>query len=114
MSQPTPMLTVETAWCGTVTVMPNRWAHAVARHPEVAPYLDQVGLALEKPNLVYETSHVKPTRAFYARGLIDEPPFQGCYVAVFVRYTMASPQFWTAYLPSRLSPNPGTLIHAEK
>jgi len=77
--------------------------------------MEKVRPTLANPNLVYETIHRKPTRAYYARGLIDDDPlYKGCYVAVFVRYTMEKPCVWTAYLPSRLSANPGTLIYADR
>lgn len=99
---------------GEIVLTADRWQHTVEHHPEVEPYVEQVRLAIERPNLVYETRHRKSTLAFYARGLIDDHPYGGCYVAAFVRNLMEPPEVWTAYLPVRLSANPGKLLHATK
>jgi hypothetical protein len=104
---------VETELCGTVILTPVRWQHIVEHHPEMESRVEKVRATLLDPNLIYETPYHE-TRAYYARGLIDDPPYKGCYVAVFVRYALERPSVWTAYLPSHLSQNPGTLLFAKK
>jgi len=114
VSAQTPLFEVETAHCGTVCLNADGWEHITYYHPEVAPYMQQVEQTLVRPHLVYETTYKKPTRAYYARGLIEDYPYRGCYVAVFVRYKLERPCVCTAYLPAHLSANPGTLLHAER
>lgn len=109
------IFTTTTPHCGgSVILTTERWEHATGHHPEVAPYIEQVRRTLEQPHLVYETRHHRPTLAFYAKGLIDDHAYRGCYVAVFVRIQMQPPEVWTVYLPNRLSPNLGKLLHATK
>jgi hypothetical protein len=115
VNQPNALLTVETKWCGTVILRPDRWQHATEHHPEVAPYIAHVQTTLERPNLVCETLHRKPTMVFYASGLItDNPLYQGCYVAVYVRYKMDPSCVWTVYLPTRLANDQGRIHHIER
>ena len=110
-----PLFTTTTLECGQVILTPARWKHACDRHPEIAPFIEQVQQALERPNLVYETPHKSPTYAYYKRELLTHiPRFRGCYVAVYVRYTMQPAQVWTAYLPTHLSGNPGRLVRADR
>lgn len=80
----------------------------------MVPFLDQVKATVVRPSCIIESRHVKPTFVYYARGLIDDPPYRGCYVAVFVRYAMEPSEVWTAYLPTRIAANSGKLIFAQK
>jgi hypothetical protein len=110
-----PLFSVATPECDEIVLTPDRWNHACDRHLEVAPFIEEVRQALETANLVYETPHKKPTHAYYKRELLTHVPrFRGCYVAVYVRYTMQPAQVWTVYLPTHLSRNPGRLIRAER
>lgn len=110
-----PIFTVLSTHCGEIMLSPRRWIHACERHSEISPFLEQIKQTLESPGLIYETAHTRPTYAFYKRELLlDVPRFSDCYVAVYVRYTMQPAQVWTAYLPRRLSANPGRLVHIER
>lgn len=104
--------TVTSKWCTErIVLRDSQWRHTIRRHPEMTPYMNEVRLTLEDPRAVYETYDLKPTLAYYKRNLIDDPPYRGCYVAVFVRYKMSPAHVWTAYLPSHTSSNPGNLLH---
>lgn len=107
-----PHFTVNSNWCPKPIVLRDeQWRHIIRRHPEMPPYMNEVRLALQDPWAVYETTDVKPTLAYYARNLIDEPRYRHCYVAVFVRFKMSPAYVWTAFLPSHMSNNPGTVRH---
>jgi hypothetical protein len=110
------LFTVSSKWCrNPIVLTAEGWDHAVKYHPEIEPYVEQVKLTLEHPNLVYETPYLKPTLGFYGRNLIvTDPRYRECYVAVFVRYQVNPACVCTAYLPSRVGANPGKLLHAER
>lgn len=109
-----PVFTVQTEWSGE-TILPNSaWWHICQKHPEVRCYVEQIKTTLLHPNLVYETGFKKPTRAFYASGLIsDNPRFRACWMCVFVRYEPDPSVVCTAYLPSRVK-NHAKLLCAKK
>lgn len=111
---PEPLFSTSGPWCDhPIILTPERWKHIVDRHPEMAPLIAQVKLAVERPNIVVETTHSLPTRAYYAKGLLaDFPRYRECYVAALVRYTMEPACIWTAYLVSRLG-NSGTVLDAK-
>ncbi len=105
----------ENGWCGEITLMPSGWRHVCRYHPEVRAHQAHVRSAIISPNLVYETRRKRPALVFYAQGLLDDVPrFRGNYVAVFVRYQAKPAYVCTAYFPSRLPSDPGTLLFAAR
>jgi hypothetical protein len=110
-----PLFSTQAQHCGEVVLWRDAWEHIVLYHEEMQPYLAQIQATLERPNLIEETESKKPTLAYYARNLItDDPHYRACYVAVFVRYRANPACVCTAYLPSRINPNPDKLIYGSR
>jgi hypothetical protein len=108
------IFSVKDRWGYEVVLTEAAWQHATKRHPELIGNESLIECAVMMPTLVYETPHKRPSKGFYAKGLLGDPPFRGCYVAVFVRYTTNPAVVVTAYFVRRLSANPGKLLHADR
>ena len=101
-------------WGDEVVLTEARWERIVSKHPEVAPYVTEVRATIAAPNVVYEGRHALTTKVFYARGLIEDPPFDACWVQVVVRYTEQPAVVSTALLPFRIAADLGQVLHLRR
>jgi hypothetical protein len=86
----------------------------VTKHSEIEPYLDLVKDTIVAPEFVNEALAAPDSKAFYsATGVVPHRPFQGCRVAVIVRYTHLPGSIATAYLPIRVSGTIGKRLYPE-
>lgn len=100
-------------WGDQIVLTEEDWDRIVAKRLEIAPYRDEIQQTLEKPNAVWEGGWVD-TKVFYAKDLVTDHPFRGCYVAVAVRYTSKPASIRTAYLSINMAANLGKLLHFDR
>ncbi len=71
----------------SVALTEERWRHIISSHPEMLPYRADLGLTIEKPNVVYEKGHDR----YYFRRVRSE-------------------RFGDMFLHARVIPNPNHFV----
>ena len=73
-------------------------------HPEIAPYLDDVRLAISQPDVVFLSTRRQDTLLFYRLG-VGRGRYQGLHIVVVVKYMTEEGEqrgyVSTAYLTSK-------------
>ncbi len=72
-------------------------------HPEIAPYLDDVRLAISQPDIVFLSTRRQDTQLFYRLGA-GKGRYQGLHIVVVVKYVAEEERGFvsTAYLTRKL------------
>lgn len=90
-----------------VVLTKERWAHIIAGHPEMADWIEWVGVTLATPNVVYQ-SEENVMRISYSHLL----PKIGFYVTVITDWSNEPATVRTAFATKKLKK--GKLIYVRK